>query len=181
MSGTRARFQQNRDASCHQVSFFLQGKAPKEIHSFLTETLACFLPGRAKDLPVPLYFIEYCSHTDFLNELSSWLLRDLFELPFFFFVWNRKDQKTCVCVSSIFSGVKRVPWPKQHGKFCFKERRGNWQLHKEAPDRILCRIRFVRGYGPIERHTAKWMHNLGSIQDLTEIFSLISKVIEEQQ
>jgi len=29
--------------------FFLQGKAPKEIHAILTETLACFLPGRAKD------------------------------------------------------------------------------------------------------------------------------------
>jgi len=28
----------------------LQGKAPKEIHAILTETLACFLPGRAKDL-----------------------------------------------------------------------------------------------------------------------------------
>jgi len=33
--------------------FFLQGKAPKEIHTILTETLACFLPGRAKDLPAP--------------------------------------------------------------------------------------------------------------------------------
>ena len=31
-------------------SFFPQGKAPKEIHAFLTETLACFLPGWAKDL-----------------------------------------------------------------------------------------------------------------------------------
>ena len=30
--------------------FFLQGKAPKEIHAILTETLACFLPGRAKEL-----------------------------------------------------------------------------------------------------------------------------------
>jgi len=29
---------------------FLQGKAPKEIHAILTETVACFLPGRAKDL-----------------------------------------------------------------------------------------------------------------------------------
>jgi len=29
---------------------FLQGKAPKEFHAILTETLACFLPGRAKDL-----------------------------------------------------------------------------------------------------------------------------------
>ena len=35
--------------------FFLQGKAPKEIHAILTETLACFLPGRAKGLPAPLY------------------------------------------------------------------------------------------------------------------------------
>jgi len=30
--------------------FFLQGKVPKEIHAILTETLACFLPGGAKDL-----------------------------------------------------------------------------------------------------------------------------------
>jgi len=35
--------------------FFLKGKAPKEIHAILTETLACFLPGRAKDLSAPLY------------------------------------------------------------------------------------------------------------------------------
>jgi len=34
--------------------FFLQGKAPKEIHAILTETLACFLPGRANDLSAPL-------------------------------------------------------------------------------------------------------------------------------
>ena len=32
---------------------FLQGKAPKEIHAILTETLACFFPGRAKDLSAP--------------------------------------------------------------------------------------------------------------------------------
>jgi len=48
------RFQQHRDASCH-LDFFLQGKAPKEIHAILTETLACFLPGRAKDLSAPLH------------------------------------------------------------------------------------------------------------------------------
>ena len=29
---------------------FLQGKAPKEIHAILRETLACFLHGRAKEL-----------------------------------------------------------------------------------------------------------------------------------
>jgi hypothetical protein len=34
--------------------FFLQGKVLKEIHAILTETLACFLPGRAKDLSAPL-------------------------------------------------------------------------------------------------------------------------------
>jgi len=37
-----------------KLYFFLQGKAPKEIHAILTETLACFLPGWAKDLPAPL-------------------------------------------------------------------------------------------------------------------------------
>ena len=35
---------------------FLQGKVLKEIHAILTETLACFLPGRAKDLSATLYF-----------------------------------------------------------------------------------------------------------------------------
>ena len=51
----RARFQQHRDASCYQVFFSPQGKAPKEIHAIQTETLACFLPGRAEDLSAPLY------------------------------------------------------------------------------------------------------------------------------
>ena len=41
-----------------KFSFFLQGKAPKEIHAILTETLACFLPGRAKDLSAPLYTLH---------------------------------------------------------------------------------------------------------------------------
>ena len=49
----RARFQQHRDASCHQVFFFLQVKEPKEIHAILIETLASFLLGRAKDLSAP--------------------------------------------------------------------------------------------------------------------------------
>jgi len=40
------------------IKFFPpQGKAPKEIHATLTETLACFLLGRAKDLSVPLYLL----------------------------------------------------------------------------------------------------------------------------
>jgi len=36
--------------------FSLQGKAPKEIHAILMETLVCFLPGRTKDLTAPLYY-----------------------------------------------------------------------------------------------------------------------------
>jgi len=35
--------------------FFLQGKALKEIHAILTESLACIPPVRAKDLSAPLY------------------------------------------------------------------------------------------------------------------------------
>jgi len=54
MSGTRAISTTSRRelSSCF---FVLQGKAPKEIHAILTETLACFLPGQAKDLSAPLY------------------------------------------------------------------------------------------------------------------------------
>jgi len=33
----------------------LQFKAPNDIHTILTEALACFLRGRAKDLSAPLY------------------------------------------------------------------------------------------------------------------------------
>ena len=43
----RARFQQYRDASC-QV-FFLQGKAPKEIHAILKEILGEYAPSYATD------------------------------------------------------------------------------------------------------------------------------------
>ena len=37
---------------------FLQGKAPKKNHAILTETLACFLPGRANDLSAPLLHVH---------------------------------------------------------------------------------------------------------------------------
>ena len=54
MSGTREISTTSR-RELSSVSFPLQGKAPKEIHAILTETLACFRPGRAKDLSAPLY------------------------------------------------------------------------------------------------------------------------------
>ena len=53
MSGTRAI---STTSGLELSSFFHpQGNAPKEIYDILTETLACFLPGRAKDLSASLY------------------------------------------------------------------------------------------------------------------------------
>ena len=52
MSGTRAISTTSR-RELSSSSFCLQGKAPKEIHAILTETLACFLPDRAKVLSAP--------------------------------------------------------------------------------------------------------------------------------
>jgi len=53
MSGTRAISTTSRRELSSNY-FFLQGEAPKEIHEILTETLACFVPGRAKDLSASL-------------------------------------------------------------------------------------------------------------------------------
>jgi len=50
-----ARDFDNIEARAVIKRFFLQGKTPKEIHAILTETLTCFLPGRAKDLSTTLY------------------------------------------------------------------------------------------------------------------------------
>ena len=43
----RTRFQQHRNASCHQVFFFLQGNASKEIHAILREKLGKRAPSYA--------------------------------------------------------------------------------------------------------------------------------------
>jgi len=51
----RARFLQNRDAICRQVFFFSARQGAEGNSYHYAETLACFLPGRAKDLSVPLY------------------------------------------------------------------------------------------------------------------------------
>jgi len=55
MSETRAISTTSRREMSSTFFFPLQGKAPKKIHAILIETLACFLPGRTKDLPAPLY------------------------------------------------------------------------------------------------------------------------------
>jgi len=50
---------------------FLQGKAPKEIHAILTETLACFLPGRAKDLSAPVVIMPVNGRWDLTRNLKG--------------------------------------------------------------------------------------------------------------
>jgi len=57
----RAKFQQHRDASCHKVFFFLQGKTPKEIHAILKETLREHAPSYR---PVK-YWVPQFKHGDF--------------------------------------------------------------------------------------------------------------------
>jgi len=49
-----ARDFNNIDTGAVIKFFFLQGKTPKEIDAIVTEILACFLPGRAKDFSAPL-------------------------------------------------------------------------------------------------------------------------------
>ena len=59
MSGDMCDFNNIETRAVIKFFFFLQDKAPKEIHAILTETLACFLPSRAKDLSAPLYYYYY--------------------------------------------------------------------------------------------------------------------------
>jgi len=56
MSGDVGDFNNIETRADIKLFFFLQGKAPREIRAILTETLACFLPGRAKDLSAPLVY-----------------------------------------------------------------------------------------------------------------------------
>jgi len=50
--------------------FFLQGKAPKEIHAIVTNSF--FLPGRAKDLSAPSYHVHAVASV--LGGDEIWLL-----------------------------------------------------------------------------------------------------------
>jgi len=56
MSGTRAISTTSRRELSSSFFFYLQSKGPKEIQAIVTETLACFLPGQAKDLSAHLRF-----------------------------------------------------------------------------------------------------------------------------
>ena len=70
MSGTSAISATSR-RELSSSFFFLQGKAPNEIHAILTETFASFLPGRAKDLSAPLYYIIIAA--TFMQSIYSYI------------------------------------------------------------------------------------------------------------
>jgi len=60
-----ARHLNNIEKRAVKFFFFLQGKTPKEFHAILTETLACFLPGRTKDLiNTPVISNGFCSQSE---------------------------------------------------------------------------------------------------------------------
>jgi len=84
--------------------FFLQGKAPKEIHAILTEILACFLPGRAKDLSALLlyYFQRNISCAFKYHEPTSRCI----EKALFAFV------RICICVLRCVKSNVSVTGPK---------------------------------------------------------------------
>jgi hypothetical protein len=67
MSGTRAiSTASRRELSSSFFFFYLEGKAPKEIHTILKETIAFFLRGQAKDLSTPLHVcVSGDSHSRF--------------------------------------------------------------------------------------------------------------------
>ena len=55
MSETIAILTTSRREVSSKFFFVVEGKVPKETYVILTETLACLLPGRAKDLSTPLF------------------------------------------------------------------------------------------------------------------------------
>ena len=68
MSGDACDFNNIETRAVIKFSFFLQGKALKEIHAILTEILACFISVRAKDLSATLY-LDTTIHNRIVNLL----------------------------------------------------------------------------------------------------------------
>ena len=71
---------------------FLQGKVPKETHTILTEILASFLPGRAKDLSASLYYqchlvmtpSPHCNNERWHSKharLTAWIYKSEYKSP----------------------------------------------------------------------------------------------------
>ena len=88
--------------------FFLQGKAPKEIHAILTETLVCFLPGRAKDLSAAsmystsLYLM--LKHLELYSRMNCFNIRHHFPLKPTVFILKHFASNPLITKTEI-------PWP----------------------------------------------------------------------
>jgi hypothetical protein len=86
------------------INFFspLHGKAPKEIHAILSETLTFFLPGRANDLSAPLYVLLAGSKVSSEHRISEHFqysiikVRGLESRPY------KETEKNCGFVHLIF-------------------------------------------------------------------------------
>jgi len=77
MSGTRAISTTSRRELSSSFYFFLQGKELKEIRAIVTETLACFLPGRAKDLPATLYLYHMALNLNLCRLISQFIFHPI--------------------------------------------------------------------------------------------------------
>ena len=69
---------------------FLQGKALKEIHAILTETLACFLAGRAKDISAPRVLRSWSS--GLWQRVLWWIGTRIRKERTIFYIWDVMTQ-----------------------------------------------------------------------------------------
>ena len=91
MTGTRAISTTSR-RELSSGFFFLQDKAPKEIHAIMTETLACFPPGGTNDLSAPQYLYRETQKRELLKNPTKteeiqqkkiyWQKLNRYNLPF---------------------------------------------------------------------------------------------------
>ena len=162
---------------------FPQGKAPKEIHAILTETLACFLLGRAKDLSEPLYkHVQNAVETPYLSvfdapetkQQSTWIFtcstvytgptRRKCKFARFLCTPQKLNFKE-ICTIGL---VKQVSEGKIEGRIEVTERRGRrrkqmlddlretrgyWKLKEVALDCTLGKDGFGRGCATVVGHT----------------------------
>jgi len=88
--------------------FFLQSKAPKEIHAILIETLAFFLPGRAKDLSATLYLNNNFNFICFNNNqhcITAGIYMLLTQtLSGFNYADKKLDWSVCTCLTQLYDG-----------------------------------------------------------------------------
>jgi len=88
------------------------------IHAFLTEILACFLPGRAKDLSAPLYIVIFVTKATTFGAKSGYFLSYLMSIHATSYriveliattrVWNYSGRDACLGKTPHFMCFKRL-------------------------------------------------------------------------